>query len=112
MYSFAPGSMGTCSCAGLRLEIKKYRDVDWTAQGGDCQNMNRRQCWIKGLVPNTRYTGRMRIICANESLNSPWVQVSDDIDVVTLPGCRWSSHSGRQNEFECNDHSFCHMSNA
>jgi len=103
-------SIGTCGCAAPHLQVRpEVEGGVWETIGGDCTSLSLRQCTVVGLLPNTRYHGRVQVACGSGTPSSAFTEAA--LSVVTLPGCKWSEDSGREEEFECADGTFCEMSN-
>ena len=119
--------VGSCNCAEPWLELRRRQqsltiwqlrgalpgvDEAWFHFGGACSDMGLRRCTTAAdgpiLAPDTVYFGRLRITCSNAGSIGEYAYS----EVVTRPGCPWSSHSGvfvryGGEEFQCADGSFC-----
>ncbi|CAE8608836.1 unnamed protein product, partial [Polarella glacialis] len=103
-FQAGPG-IGSCSCASLRLQLRANGSSAWTDFGGGCSNISSRQCMAEGLLPDTLYEGRLQVACQEAETNSDFI--SSATPVATLPGCKWSTDSGRQQEYQCGDGTYC-----
>jgi len=100
--------IGLCACAAPVLQLQA-NDEEFVNIGGDCAAQSS-ECTIANLQPDTLYSGRLKITCANSVMDSPVTNAK--YSVRTALGCTWLSHSGRDQEFLCADGTFCPMTSA
>jgi len=100
--------IGSCKCATPHMELRAEGKTEWTHVTGtdaSCADMSKRDCTSQRLQPDTQYHGRLRVACDDPALDSNFtLSVSPG---TTFPGCTWSSHSDREDQFLCKDGTFC-----
>jgi hypothetical protein len=107
--NFHAGSgIGTCQCPVPELQIRGFGVSGWLSVPS-CADMSLRSCTIPDLASYNKYYARLRVTCLNSAQTSDWTYA--ELPVVTEYECDFSTDSGKDTEFECQDGAFCDMSN-
>jgi hypothetical protein len=95
-----------CECARSRLQLRADGYSEWFDRS-ECNDIVGEECYSSGLIPDVSYYSRIQIACKDSNLNSPWKYGLAPL--ATLPPCKWSNHSGKDDMFQCEDTSekFC-----